>query len=62
MKPGESEQEQRPLLGSQCIVINVGLESFAEALQAQNGQVVRVAWRPPPERPGDITSLLEKLL
>ena len=35
------------LLGQPLQVINVGLEVFAESLEAQEVQVVQVDWRPP---------------
>ena len=35
------------LLGEPLQVINVGLEVFAESLEAQEVQVVQVDWRPP---------------
>ena len=35
------------LLGQPVQVVNVGLEAFAEALEAQGVSVVQVDWRPP---------------
>jgi hypothetical protein len=41
-------------------VINVGLELFAEQLEAQGATVLRVDWRPPAGG-ADIASLLAQL-
>jgi len=41
-------------------VINVGLELFAELLEAQGASVVHVDWRPPAGDP-DIAALLGRL-
>ena len=41
-------------------VINVGLELFAELLEAQGAPVVHVDWRPPAGDP-DIAALLGRL-
>jgi hypothetical protein len=37
------------LFGQPLKAVNVGLESFAESLRAQNVEVIRVDWRPPLE-------------
>jgi hypothetical protein len=41
-------------------VVNVGLELFAEQIEAQGAAVDRVDWRPPAGGP-DIASLLARL-
>ncbi len=35
------------LLGQPLQVVNIGLDAFAEALEAQGVTVVQVDWRPP---------------
>lgn len=42
-------------------VINLGLEDFADTLQAGNTPVVHVRWAPPAAGNEDLLSLLDKL-
>jgi hypothetical protein len=42
-----SDRSIGSLFGTSLRVINVGLPSFAESLEAQNVPVTRVNWRPP---------------
>ena len=41
--------------------INVGLESFAESLQAQEAKVIHVDWRPPAGGNEQLMALLAKM-
>ncbi|MGQ0571760.1 MAG: acyl-CoA synthetase FdrA [Armatimonadota bacterium] len=49
------------LIGQRPAVINVGLELFAESLQAQDVPVVSVDWRPPAGGKAHLLDLLDKL-
>ncbi|MDQ7840324.1 MAG: acyl-CoA synthetase FdrA [bacterium] len=49
------------LLGTRPAVINVGLELFAESLQAQGVPVVSVDWQPPAGGKQHLLDLLDKL-
>ena len=40
--------------------VNVGLESFADAVRAQGAEVVDVDWRPPGGGDADVVALLER--
>jgi len=62
VKTQTDASKDRPLLGSRLVVVNVGLQSFAEAVEAQGERAVRIDWRPPPKRDDDIESLLRKVL
>jgi FdrA protein len=41
--------------------INVGLESFAESLQAQDAEVIQVDWRPPAGGNEKLMAILERM-
>ena len=43
-------------------VINVGLQSFYEAVEKQGGKVTQLEWRPPVKLKPEILALLDKLL
>ncbi len=43
-------------------VINVGLQSFYDAIACQNVQVTQLDWRPPFKQDEDILEILEKFL
>lgn len=58
---GQDKSPAPLLLGPGSKVINIGLESFAESLEAQQASVIRVRWRPPQVHPEDIRSLLQKM-
>ena len=49
------------LFNKEIKVINMGLESFANDLNAQNIKVVHVDWRPPAGGNKKMASLLAKL-
>ena len=55
-KPIDPATLQQPLAG-----INVGLESFAESLVAQNAEAVQVEWRPPAGGNERLISILERM-
>jgi len=42
-------------------VVNLGLREFADALKAQEVEVVQVDWHPPPQLDDELASLLEDL-
>ncbi len=50
------------LLANAPNVINVGLEIFAEALEAQAAPVAHVAWQPPVQLEDDLKDILDDLL
>ena len=49
------------LLAAPPRVVNVGLETFAETLAAQDAQVAHVRWSPPAGGNAHLAGLLEKL-
>jgi hypothetical protein len=49
-------------LNQPLIAINLGLDKFAESLQAQGVEVVRVDWRPPAGGDQEMIELLDQLL
>ena len=50
------------LLREPLVVINVGLQGFAESLEEQEVDVVQVDWLPPAGGDREMIDLLEKLL
>ena len=50
------------LLRSGPVAVNVGVQDFAQALQAQGVRVVHVAWAPPAGGDAEMMALLDKLL
>ncbi len=54
--------EQPDLLNTPLAVINIGVEDFAEHLQAQDVPVVHVSWTPPAGGDPEMSAILEKLL
>ena len=50
------------LLNSPLAVINIGVEDFAEHIQAQDVPVVHVSWTPPAGGDPEMSAILEKPL
>jgi hypothetical protein len=50
------------LLSEALVVVNVGLQGFAESLEEQDVDVVQVDWMPPAGGDREMIDLLEKLL
>ena len=50
------------LLSIGPITVNIGVEDFADTLEAQGFQVLHVDWSPPAGGDAEMISLLEKLL
>lgn len=50
------------LFNNKLIVINLGLEIFAQSLEDQNVEIVRVAWHPPAGGDKEMMALLDQLL
>ncbi len=51
----------RDLLEGPVQVINVGLEGFAEDLEAQGVEVLQLDWTPPAEGDPELAALLARL-
>jgi hypothetical protein len=49
-------------LNQPLIVINLGLDKFAESLQEQGVEALRVDWRPPAGGDQEMIDLLDQLL
>ena len=49
------------LIDTSPVVINVGLDKFADDIEAAGGKVVRVNWRPPAGGDARLAALLAKL-
>lgn len=56
------ESKINELLQGPIIVINLGLQKFAESLEAQKVEVVQVDWVPPAGGDKEMLDLLERLL
>lgn len=54
--------EKSSLLDKPIIAINIGLNQFAESLEAQEIEVVNVNWLPPANGDEEIMDLLDTLL
>ena len=50
------------LLEEGPLVVNIGVEDFAETLQAQGVQVQHVDWAPPAGGDPELMAILDKLL
>lgn len=50
-----------PRLPETLVVVNVGLQDFADALDDQGVRVARVEWSPPHEVRPDLSRLLDRL-
>ncbi|MCJ7531912.1 MAG: hypothetical protein MUO64_12895 [Anaerolineales bacterium] len=50
------------LLNQPLIVINLGLNKFAEALESQKVDVIHVDWKPPAGGDKEMIDLLDNLL
>ena len=44
------------------VIINLGLESFAESMKWQGAEVVQVDWKPPAGGDAEMMDLLDQLL
>ena len=49
------------LFAEDLVVINMGLESFAEALKSEGTKVLQMNWKPPAGGNKKLISLLERL-
>ncbi len=56
------ENKLDELLQHPPIVVNVGVQDFAQALAAQGTRVTHVEWSPPAGGDQEMMSLLDKLL
>lgn len=54
----DSMQEQEGKLR----VVNIGLQSFADAISMQKAKVTQLDWRPPVEQSKEVEDLLDLLL
>ncbi len=50
------------LLATPIVVINLGVEDFAENLEVQGAQVLHVIWTPPAGGDPEIIAILDKIL
>ena len=50
------------LLATPVVVINLGVEDFAENLEVQGAQVLHVNWTPPAGGDPEIIAILDKIL
>ena len=50
------------LLSSPIRAVNVGVEDFAESLEAQGTEVVHVSWTPPAGSDQEIMAILDQIL
>jgi hypothetical protein len=50
------------LLDEPIVVINIGIEGFAQSLSEQNVEVVHIAWSPPAGGDQEMIDILDGLL
>ena len=50
------------LLQQPLVIINLGLESFAENMKGQGADIIQVDWKPPAGGDTEMMDLLDKLL
>lgn len=50
------------LLSSGPRVINVGVQEFAESIEAQGAPVIHMAWRPPTGISDELRDILDRVL
>ena len=55
-------EPKQNLLNSDLVVINVGLQKFAESLADQAVEVAQVNWKPPAELEPELERILDELL
>ena len=58
----EQELAIDQLLATPIAAINLGVEDFAENIEAQGAQVVHVHWTPPAGGDAEIIAILDKIL
>ena len=58
----DADKPVADLLTTPLTVINIGVEDFAEYLQAQDVPVLHVSWTPPAGGDPEMSAILEKLL
>jgi len=58
----ESENRIDQLLSSPVQAINLGVEDFADNLEAQGAQVIHVSWTPPAGGDPEIIAILDQVL
>ena len=58
----ENETAVDKLLASPVTAINLGVEDFAENLEAQGAQVIHLNWTPPAGGDPEIIAILDKIL
>jgi FdrA protein len=51
-----------PLFGAPLAALNIGLDSFADTLDANDVPVTRVEWKPPAGGDEELARILERLL
>ncbi len=56
------DEIKNELISQPMIVINIGLENFANNLELQGVEVIRVNWKPPAGGDQEMIDLLDKLL
>ncbi len=56
------DNEKNKKLPEPLVVINLGLENFAECLETQGVEVIRVNWKPPAGGDQEMIALLDQLL
>jgi hypothetical protein len=55
-------EKNNDLLHQPLVIINLGLESFAENMKKQGAEVVQVNWKPPAGGDTKMMDLLDQLL
>ena len=58
----EQDTPINELLRTPVVAVNIGVQDFAEALEAQKVTVVHVTWSPPAGGDAEMLAILEKLI
>lgn len=61
MSTEDKQSPAKQLLTQPPVIVNVGLEGFAEELASQQVSVVHLDWRPPAGGDAELADLLSKL-
>lgn len=54
--------QERKLLETKPVVMNIGLDIFYESLRQQGVEAVHVKWQPPPQLEKEYQDILSKIL
>lgn len=56
------DKEKKSMIDSELVAINLGLNQFAESLENQDIEVVKINWSPPAGGDQEMQALLDELI